>query len=62
MVEARQTIVNGAVDMSTSAIQSLKDRGVVLDERTTAQLVSNLLTVICSETEVQPTLPLGRSA
>lgn len=62
MVEARQTIVNGAVDMSTSAIQSLKDRGVVLDERTTAQLVSNLLTVICSETEVQPTLPLGRSS
>lgn len=60
MVEARATIVAGAVDMTHSAVEQLKDRGVVLDERATATLVSNLLTVICSESEATPTLPLSQ--
>lgn len=58
MVEARQTIVAGAVDTTTGAIDALKKRGISLDESATQTLVSNLLTVICSETDVQPTLPL----
>jgi hypothetical protein len=59
MVEARQTIVTGAVDMSISAVEQLKARGVVLDDQATSRLVANLLTVICSESEATPTLPLG---
>jgi len=60
MVEARQTIVSGAVDMTHSAVEQLKERGVVLDEKATATLGSNLLTVICSESEATPTLPLAQ--
>lgn len=59
MVEARQTIVKGAVDMSVTAVEQLKDRGIVLDDQTTSRLVSNLLTVICSESDASPTIPLG---
>ena len=59
MLEARAIIVNSAVEMSTSAIAQLAERGVTLDQAQTTTLVSNLLTVICSENDVQPTLPLA---
>lgn len=59
MVEARQTIVAGAVDMTHSAVMQLKERGLALNDAETARLVSNLLTVICSESDASPTLPLS---
>lgn len=59
MVEARQTIVAGAVDMTHSAVMQLKERGMALNDAETARLVSNLLTVICSESDASPTLPLS---
>lgn len=59
MVEARQTIVAGAVDMTHSAVEQLKERGLKLDDKETGRLVSNLLTVICSESDATPTLPLA---
>ncbi len=59
MVEARQTIVKGAVEMSVDAIEQLRARGVTFDDGATSQLVSNLMTVICSESEASPTLPLA---
>jgi regulator of protease activity HflC (stomatin/prohibitin superfamily) len=59
MVQARSTIVHGAVDIATDAVTALKQNGIELDEASSARLVSNLLTVICSDTEVQPTVPLS---
>lgn len=61
MVEARQTIVAGAVDTTTSAIDALRAKGIEMDKAATQMLVSNLLTVICSETEATPTIPLAGS-
>ena len=58
MVEARKTIVEGAVAMSVDANEQLKSAGIQLDQKESARLVSNLLTVICSEGGVAPTLPL----
>eukprot|EP00730_Choanoeca_flexa_P019420 TRINITY_DN9485_c0_g1_i4.p1 TRINITY_DN9485_c0_g1~~TRINITY_DN9485_c0_g1_i4.p1 ORF type:complete len:280 (+),score=55.42 TRINITY_DN9485_c0_g1_i4:104-943(+) len=59
MVQARSTIVEGAVDIASSALSSLKLKGIELDPHDSTRLVSNLLTVICSETDVQPTVPLS---
>ncbi|EDQ89395.1 uncharacterized protein MONBRDRAFT_32461 [Monosiga brevicollis MX1] len=59
MVQARSTIVNGAVDIAASALNALKLNGVEMQEHESARLVSNLLTVICSDTDVQPTVPLS---
>lgn len=59
MIAARQTIVTGAVSIATSAVSLLSEQGIVLTQQDTTQLVSNLLTVICAESDVQPTVPLG---
>ncbi len=59
MVQARATIVQGAVDIATTAVHSLREAGVEMDAKDSTRLVSNLLTVICSETDVQPTVPLN---
>lgn len=58
VVQARQTIVEGAVEIASSAVDQLRHKGIELPPAEATRLVSNLLTVICSESEVQPTLPL----
>ena len=48
-----QKIVDGAVGMVEMALRSLESKGVVkLDEEKKAAMVSNLLVVLCGETEV----------
>jgi len=59
VIAARHTIVSGAVEIATSAVSQLSERGIVLTQQDTTKLVSNLLTVICAESDVQPTMPLG---
>jgi len=59
MIAARQTIVTGAVDIAVEAIASLRHKGIVLDEHEQARMVTNILTVICSDKDAQPTVPLG---
>mmetsp|Transcript_8020 Transcript_8020/g.8861 ORF Transcript_8020/g.8861 Transcript_8020/m.8861 type:complete len:290 (+) Transcript_8020:800-1669(+) len=59
LVDARKTIVSGAVDIAYSAMEQLEQRGVTLQPEEKTRLVTNLLTVICAESDVQPTIPMN---
>jgi regulator of protease activity HflC (stomatin/prohibitin superfamily) len=60
VIAARTRIVEGAVGMVEMALDQLSEKGVVdLDEERKAQMVSNLLVVLCSEHEAQPVLNAG---
>lgn len=60
VISARQKIVHGAVSMVEMALQQLSERNVVhLDDERKAAMVSNLLVVLCSESEAQPVVNAG---
>jgi len=60
VIAARQKIVHGAVTMVEMALQQLAEKQVVaLDEERKAAMVSNLLVVLCGETEVHPVVNTG---
>ncbi|MGD8346108.1 MAG: SPFH domain-containing protein [Lysobacterales bacterium] len=60
IVAARRQIVDGAVGMVKMALEELKEQGVVdLDEERKANMVSNLLVVLCGEENVSPVVNTG---
>ena len=60
VIAARKKIVEGAVTMVEMALDKLKEDDVVdLDEERKAQMVSNLLVVLCSSKEANPILNAG---
>lgn len=60
IIAARTRIVDGAVGMVRMALDKLKDHNVVdLDEERKAAMVSNLLTVLCSERGTTPVVNTG---
>ncbi len=60
IVAARTQIVDGAVGMVKMALEQLKEQGVVdLDEERKANMVSNLLVVLCGEENARPVLNAG---
>ena len=60
VISARKQIVLGAVSMVEMALNGLTERGVVeLDAERRAAMVSNLLAVLCAETEAQPVINAG---
>jgi regulator of protease activity HflC (stomatin/prohibitin superfamily) len=60
VIAARQKIVFGAVGMVDMALRELSQKGVVkLDEERKAAMVSNLLVVLCGESQAQPVLNAG---
>ncbi|HEY5228073.1 MAG TPA: SPFH domain-containing protein [Opitutaceae bacterium] len=60
VIAARQKIVFGAVGMVDMALRELSEKGVVkLDEERKAAMVSNLLVVLCGESQAQPVLNAG---
>jgi regulator of protease activity HflC (stomatin/prohibitin superfamily) len=60
IIAARQKIVEGAVGMVEMALQLLQAKQVVeLDSERKAQMVSNLLVVLCGEQEAQPVINAG---
>ena len=60
IIAARQKIVHGAVSMVDMALTELSDKQVVaLDDERKAAMVSNLMTVLCAESEVQPVINTG---
>jgi regulator of protease activity HflC (stomatin/prohibitin superfamily) len=60
VIAARQKIVHGAVGMVDLALRELSEKGVVkLDEERKAAMVSNLLVVLCGESQAQPVLNAG---
>ena len=60
VIAARQKIVHGAVSMVDMALRELSEKGVVnMDEERKAAMVSNLLVVLCGESEVTPIVNTG---
>lgn len=60
IIAARSKIVEGAVSMVHMALDQLAEKGVVkLDEERKAQMVSNLLVVLCGERSTQPIVNAG---
>lgn len=60
IIAARQKIVHGAVSMVQMALSDLSAKHVVeLDDERRAAMVSNLMTVLCAESEVQPVINTG---
>lgn len=60
VIAARTRIVAGAVGMVEMALAELQKNGVVqLDEERKAHMVSNLLTVLCSDRGTQPIVNTG---
>ena len=60
VIAARQKIVHGAVSMVEQALRELAEKDVVqLDTERRAAMVSNLMVVLCSESEVHPVVNTG---
>ena len=60
IIAARQKIVLGAVTMVEMALKGLSERNIIeLDDERKAAMVSNLLVVLCSESETQPIVNAG---
>jgi regulator of protease activity HflC (stomatin/prohibitin superfamily) len=60
IIDARQRIVEGAVGMVKMALDNLHEQKVVdLDEASKAKLASNLLVVLCSDSDAQPVVSTG---
>jgi hypothetical protein len=60
VIAARQKIVHGAVSMVEMALNELSAKRVVsLDEERKAAMVSNLLVVLCGESEAHPVINTG---
>ena len=60
VVAARKTLVEGAVGMVEMALEMLSEKDVVhLDDERRAAMVSNLLVVLCAESEAQPVINTG---
>ena len=60
VIAARQKIVHGAVSMVDMALRELSEKQVVdLDDDRKATMVSNLMVVLCGESEVHPVVNTG---
>ena len=60
IIDARKMIVDGAVGMVEMALYRLKENNVVdLDDERKAQMVSNLLVVLCGNKDAQPIVNSG---
>jgi hypothetical protein len=60
VLAAREIIVRGAVGMVASALEQLKAGGVVeLDDERKAAMVSNLLVVLCGDSNAKPVINTG---
>lgn len=59
LIDARKTIVEGAVDIVRDAMGQLGDAGFELEGSHRDMLISNLLVVICSGENAQPVVQVG---
>lgn len=60
IIAARQKIVDGAVSMVEMALKKLSENNIVeLDDERKAQMVSNLLVVLCGNRDAQPVVNSG---
>ena len=60
IIAAREKIVEGAVSMVKMALDQLSEQDIVqLNDERKAQMVSNLLVVLCGEDNAQPIVNAG---
>jgi hypothetical protein len=60
VIGARQKIVNEAVGMVEMALAQLQERGIIeFDPERGRAMVSNLLVVLCGESDTQPVINTG---
>jgi hypothetical protein len=60
VIAARAKIVQGAVTMVDMALKGLSQHNIVeLDNERKAAMVSNLLVVLCADSEAQPVINTG---
>ena len=60
IIDARKLIVEGAVSMVDMALKEItKNKIINLDEEQKAQMISNLLVVLCSSKDTQPIINTG---
>ncbi len=60
VVAARQQIVEGAVGMVETALEMLSEKEIIeLDNERKAQMVSNLMVVLCSDRSAHPVINAG---
>jgi len=59
MVAARKIIVDGVVDIAYGAIQKFEARGIQMTDSEKTKMATNILTVMCAEHDVQPTIKVG---
>ncbi len=60
IIDARKMIVDGAVGMVEMALERLEEKNTIkLDEERKAQMVSNLLVVLCGNKDAQPVVNSG---
>ncbi len=60
IIDARQKIVHGAVSMVDMALRELAEKNVIeLDTERKAAMISNLMVVLCGESEVHPVVNAG---
>jgi hypothetical protein len=60
VIAARQKIVHGAVSMVEMALKELSEKNVLtMDDDRKAAMVSNLMVVLCGESEVHPVVNTG---
>lgn len=60
VVAARHKIVEGAVGMVESALKLISDKDLInLDEERKAAMVSNLMVVLCGDSETKPVINTG---
>eukprot|EP00824_Muranothrix_gubernata_P025340 TRINITY_DN808_c0_g1_i1.p1 TRINITY_DN808_c0_g1~~TRINITY_DN808_c0_g1_i1.p1 ORF type:complete len:296 (+),score=67.96 TRINITY_DN808_c0_g1_i1:86-889(+) len=57
-LDARRIIVDGAVFLASDAVRMLEERGEKIEPAERVKIVGNLLTVICGDTRVTPTVQL----
>lgn len=58
LVDARKTIVSGAVQIAAGAMEGLLERGVVISDADKAKLINNILVVICGEAHPKAVIPI----
>jgi regulator of protease activity HflC (stomatin/prohibitin superfamily) len=63
IIDARARIVEGAVSMVEMALEHLREGDIIsMDEKQKAAMVSNLMVVLCSESETSPVINAGGAA
>ena len=63
IIAAREKIVQGAVSIAGHAVNSLKENNIVeLNDDEKSDIVSNLILVLCTETDVRPIVNAGAGA